>query len=821
VLRRVTLPEQAFPTAIDPDNAIRSFYKTNLIYPAIGPAASASYVLRFSRVVRHLALASSVVRRLREYRARYQELPSIARHEPLLDPRVRNPGGYIERFVTSVRRNPLLEASGQLALRLRVEVGMAPTEGPAVMARTFAGIPMQPARSALSREARKSLDTALLLRALSVPNDVFSDLFDAGVLQAEGDIIRDAAVLRGEAPHEPIIAALAKRQPEVDQRLLKAASPLVRMAVRRVARHHGTELLRSFDKSPEVRNGLTRYLLGRLGALADLPHTIFPHPGGFIWPGDEDDGQETQREWAFQRSEELHLALGTPVLRGPVIATPVAPRSRHTRIETESSTITETTTAASERQTRTAESRQVISASAFSSALDGLTESGIADAAAFEQNSTLLSTLNEERHTIVDTVAREITSGVESGRTWASTLALGRRVKYRTNGKDQKLSTTELGFQVVVPAEATVRLRDVGLAWCPRVPLPFSPLRDNVRLHESEQRDAYITQYYVPLPVAPALKSDVIREDYFEFWIRGRKNRQKKNFSRLIPLYGDGFIDLNEITIKHRNGTWDDAEEMPWDGDIPYNYDDLEHAAVSLENLALSADGQTLTGTGVLETHDPEYLNVSWLGVTVPIRSYTDETRAALAAFEQAKQEHDLKLQAVQSRATQFGRLKRDELIDQYERTMDLRREAFRGLIRRVCLDVPPSHHSYFEEVLSRCINWADAKMALESEDMADLPFRELPPDHFMNTPGARFFLPIQKGAEKLFFDTLERTGHDYYNDSAATIREQLNDFREQIEEWTENDAPELVLDTFTTEMVIGHHLEAVLSETEFANEPA
>ncbi|WP_411280753.1 hypothetical protein [Gemmatimonas sp.] len=567
-----------------------------------------------------------------------------------------------------------------------------------------------------------------------------------------------------------------------------------------------------------TRDPLVRYGLGRLREAVDLPGIKDILPGAFIFPWLPEPEPFDPRERAFQRSEALRLALGTPVLRGPVVATPIAPASRLTRIETESVMQADSRASSSERQSRSSESRQVISASTFSSALDNLTESGVAHAAAFSQQGTLLSTLHEERRTIIDTVAREISEGVELAQSESSERSLGRKVKYQTSGKDAKLAVTGLSFQVVLPAVATTRRRSVGLAWCPHVPLPFAPLHQNARQHEMEQREAYITQYYGPLPIGPALKSDVIREVYFEFWLRGRKTRQKKNFRQTIPLDDDAFIELNEITIKHRNGGWHDAEELPFDGDIPYNYDDLEHAVVYLENLRLSADGQTRSSTGVLETHDAEYLNVSWLGVTVPVRSYTDETNAALAAFEQAKEEHTMKLAAVQSRATHFGRMKRDELIDRYDRTIDLRREAFRGLIRRICLDVPTTRHSYYEEVLSRCINWSEAAMTLESEEMADLSCRELPPDHFMNTPGARFFLPIQAGAEELFFSTLQQTGHDYSDQSAATFRPQLADYRAQIATWKANDAPELVFDSYLTEMVIGHHLEAVVSESEFTS---
>lgn len=821
MLRKVTLPDTVFPQGIEPGNAIRSFYKTNLLYPAVGPAASAAYVIRFTRTARHLAIAAAVVARLRDYNVRYKEVPTLGKAKAqALNPRARNVDGYVERFISSVRQSPLLETNGQLVSTLRQPYRLASSTLFSNARRLGAGVDVLAPAAAPSAEALKQRDTALLLQAMAMPNVVFEHLFTAGTIKSQGDIV-DAALLGKEPPHVAILTALNNgrqraRQPAVDDRRLTAATPLVRMALRRVARHRGTEMLASFDKSADVRGAMTSYFVGALGELGDISHPVFDASNGFFLPGDEVEAPAA--EWAFQRFEELRLAMGTPVLRGPVSATSIAPRSHFLRNDTETTATTETTRTAASRRTRATESRQIVSASSFTSALDGLTESGVADAGAFSQESTLLSTLSEERRAIIDTVAKEISTGFESGSSSMTERTLGRATEYRTEGKDAKFASTELGYQVVVPVQATVLLRDAGLAWCPRAPLPFAPLRENVRAHEKEQRDDYITQYYVPVPVGPVLKSEVVKEHYFEIYLRGRKNVNMKDFSQLIPIFEDNsFIELDEITVIHRNGEWDDAQELPGYGEIPYNYDDLEDARVYLQNLSLSTDGRTLSGTGVLETHDPEFLNVSWLGITVPVRSYTDETVAAVAAFEQAKAERELKLQAVASRARQFGAMKRDELIELYGRTIDHRREAFRGLIRRICLDVPPQQHSYFEELLYRCINWKEASMTLESEEMTSLSYRELAPDHFMNSPGARFFLPIQKGAEKLFFATLERTGHDYFASSANDIKDQLNAYRTQIAEWVVADAPERVLDTHTTELIIGHHLEAFLSESEFS----
>jgi hypothetical protein len=64
---------------------------------------------------------------------------------------------------------------------------------------------------------------------------------------------------------------------------------------------------------------------------------------------------------------------------------------------------TETTSSAMQRQSRTAETRQVITSTAFTNALDTQKESGTADPSAFSQQSTQLSTLQVEGLSCVET----------------------------------------------------------------------------------------------------------------------------------------------------------------------------------------------------------------------------------------------------------------------------------------------------------------------------------------------------------------------------------------------------------------------------------
>ncbi len=177
-----------------------------------------------------------------------------------------------------------------------------------------------------------------------------------------------------------------------------------------------------------------------------------------------------------------------------------------------------------------------------------------------------------------------------------------------------------------------------------------------------------------------------------------------------------------------------------------------------------------------------------------------------------------MKLQAVNARASQYARLKRDELIEKYQNEFELKKEAFRALIARIFIDTDRRHHSYYEEVISRCINWDEAAISLESQPMDQLPYHHLPPNHFMNCPAIRFFLPVYKAAEATFFEAIKAGGITYHEASAQKVRNYLKGYRDMIANWKQTNSAKLVLDEYDSELVIGHHLEAVLSAYDFSN---
>ena len=79
----------------------------------------------------------------------------------------------------------------------------------------------------------------------------------------------------------------------------------------------------------------------------------------------------------------------------------------------------------------------------------------------------------------------------------------------------------------------------------------------------------------------------------------------------------------------------------------------------------------------VLETTDPEMLNRGFLTFDIAMKRLTDESRVAIEAYERDRQDAAAQRQAVEVRARQYARLRRDELIDQYDASYELQEEAF------------------------------------------------------------------------------------------------------------------------------------------------
>ena len=870
---RPNIPQSALPTQMDPENRVTVVYSTQVLMPKLGPVGTQRYVRQYARVLRDYAAAVNLVEAVRAFTKRYGlpvEIPAAPHPATVRDPRfsplLSASSAYLSSHAVALAPFAGARASFTALSSLNAPVVDEPAAlkaytraamqlGSGLSYQASAVLPASTA-SLLTHEPAADVDQSgrLLLQELS-PNlligagkavrDFVSKTGISGQLTA--DLVRSsidastrgyalAQLLHGLAQPNVVIAEMLRVelvQPSgswLSERLLKAEDPLALMVkvlagqrerdgsrrealgqlmdrsqalLKRLGVPDGTLLRRLRDDG-----GVRAQVYDFLGGLVDG----FGIDGGTV-PMAEDTVVTGSREWAFKRSERLNLKVGTPTLRGPFHAEAVSPNSELNISEASlSETVRFTETGSGRSESRSSESSN-FSTSTFRQSLSTLSEEGINNEGAFSSNSTLFDTLRERRREAIERTLVQISSSNEqrSGSLARTVTSVAR--SYTTRGKDASYATTELSFQVVAPVEAEVLLESVGLVWCPRMDSPFIYLHRLIVNYERQAEFEYLEQNITLDPVRPV---EVYEQSTFthNLGIDGSTGYQAKDFSFTIPAGQIGWeLDRNATSVDFRNGT---SKDYNWNDRL--NWDDLENWHAWLQSV--SVQGGQVVGVAVLETTDPEWLNRGFLTFKIVMRRLTEETRVALDNYEREKQEAAAQRRSVIVRARQYARLRRDELIEQYESNIALQEEAFSRLTQQVFQGSPPEHASYYREILHSCIEWGEAKMRFEPGDLRRLPFPHLPPSHFMNAVGVRFTLPVLASAEDGFFDALESGAGSYHREAANTVRQTVDNYRAEVERLKREDPSGLILDHYSSQLVLGRHLEAVLSHHPFA-EPA
>lgn len=171
-------------------------------------------------------------------------------------------------------------------------------------------------------------------------------------------------------------------------------------------------------------------------------------------------------------------------------------------------------------------------------------------------------------------------------------------------------------------------------------------------------------------------------------------------------------------------------------------------------------------------------------------------------------QDYQFKLEALAAQAKQYARIKQREFIERHERLDSISKILFDALVKRSFTFLYYQNHSYYKEIIARCIDWNRVKIEFESEEMNSLFYPDFPPDHFMDSPEVRFFLPIIKNAERILIDTLKTYGNLFVSTSAEYALTKIEALRNEVKNGAK-------LDEFDQEVVVGDHIEAVMSNHE------
>lgn len=513
-------------------------------------------------------------------------------------------------------------------------------------------------------------------------------------------------------------------------------------------------------------------------------------------------------EWAFLRLERVILELGRPLFRGPLEVNSVAPNSELTLTETESRTITTgSRTLALSRDDLTD----------FNSiASEVKNKMGIL----FDYGSNLGETMSEqgfsqdnmksEKRSRVESALREISQQNSTMTVSTQTLSTSEIREYHTEGKDPKFATSELSFEVFSPLAVKHYLEDVTAVWCPRVNNPFARLRTSLLEYYNKMYGDYILENYVIDPMEPIPSYNDLNRVTRET----EKATSPGTYTRTVTFkltdreIESGQVFGDDIKLEfHQHDEWFENS---------YDQDDYwmkiiqtdRHAGNDWVNVTVKYHVDNVAG------NDPDR---TWLSVSIDKYQETEAYRQELSNYQQTvTKTNPARREAIKAQARKYASLKRDELIRKYDQNIeDLKDYAFTSLIKKMFANnVVDENWSYYLGIIRSCIDWGKSRVDPEPCDIDELYENVLSPYHFLNVQAVRFFLPLNVGAETIFFDTMRKVVDQSWQSLFSTVEDYIRDQREEF-----NGLPEegRFLDSYDSELVLGRHLEAVLSNKTFS----
>jgi hypothetical protein len=439
----------------------------------------------------------------------------------------------------------------------------------------------------------------------------------------------------------------------------------------------------------------------------------------------------------------------------------------------------------------------------------------------FDYGSNLGQTMSEqgytqdnmksEKRSRVESALREISQQNSSVTVSTQTLSSSQIREYRTEGKDPKFATSELSFEVFSPVKVNHYLDDISAVWAPRINNPFSDLRANLTEYYVRTYFDYIQENYVIDPKEPIPSYEkvdrVTRDTVYE--------SEPGTYTKPVTFK----LTANEIATGHLLGE-DVQLEFHQEEDNCYEnaYDEDDrwmevssvdrHGGDSWVDVTIKYHVDNVTG------NDPDR---TWVTVSIDKIKATEAYRQELKEYKQTVEKtNPARCNAIKVQARKYAALKRDELIRKYEGNIDqLKDYAFTSLIKKMFSNnMVDENWSYYLGIIRSCIDWDKSRIDPEPCDIGALYENVLSPYHFLNVQAVRFFLPINVGAEAIFFDTMRKFVDPTWRSLFDTVEKYINDQRKEFKELPEAGR---LIDSYDSEFVLGRHLEAVLSNKTFA----
>ena len=774
-----TIGDENFPIAVAKPNQLTSHYESYVLIPNLGPLLYSKLYNKLTRVVGDISSTFVLLDDIKFYFTQFKEIP---------------PTPYIPDDIV-VSEYAISEGAARSSFKIDEAYARPNTRQPQTVLRSLnnigkAVIKAAPAANFYTADDDRMENYKNILSGMAPRNEVVSALVDNGIMLGnEGIVSKKFLTAKRDEQVKTMIRSFIGTTKAVE----------ISDSIREYSRSMAHTLLKNNAELSAYEAHFVDIMFIALSNFFNVYHIVNP--------ADHIKVIESC-EWAFLRTERVTLDLQQPLFRGPLEVNSVAPNSELTLTETES------------RMTTTGSRTLIMSR-------DDLTEFNSISSEVknklgilFDYGSNLGQTMSEqgytqdnmksEKRSRVESALREISQQNSSVTVSTQTLSSSQIREYHTEGKDPKFATSELSFEVFSPVKVNHYLDDVGAVWAPRVNNPFSDLRTSLTEYYNQTYADYIQENYVidPMEPIPSYESvnRVTRDTAHE--------TDPGTFTKTVSFK----LTANEITTGHLFGEDIQLEfhqHCDWYENC-YDADDRwmkihsvdRHGGDNWVDVTVKYHVDNVTG------NDPDR---TWIRVSIDKYKATDAYRKELKEYTQTVEKtNPARRNAIKVQARKYAALKREELIRKYESNIDsLKDYAFTSLIKKMFSNnVVDENWSYYLGIIRTCIDWDKSRIDPEPCGIEELYETVLSPYHFLNVQAVRFFLPINVGAEAIFFDTMRKVVDPAWRSLFDTVEKYINDQRKEFKELPEE---KRLIDSYDSELILGRHLEAVLSNKTFA----
>lgn len=798
-----TIPDEVLPTALTDPNKIVTEYESYTLVPRLGPLSYAYIKKAARRRLWYMSRALVLLDLVAVHKATWKVKPDL----PLLT------------FDALVATDHTLSGrSTDPVSRLRVPSSEERrTVGPHVLLETVRRLPERtielPTGAVVAtmpatelREGLQGESNRDILGVLREPNPVIDRLVENGKLLDNEGGIRDELIDLDPAGR---LSAILNAAPAATAQPSGFAKEISETVTKSALEEDGS--LSSLGNVVKANSTLQPRVVASIAEMvANLD--ILIGMAAF-----DDTPIVDSREWAFLRRERVELLLQAPKFRGPLSVNSVAPNSELTLTDSQTAG-TQTFDINASRSTRTTGSNLLIS-NQIKEKLGTLHDFGSNLGQTMSEQGYEKDSSKGEKRTIIEQTLSEISEANASKTISVSSSTASSTREYKTRGNDTNFATTEVSFEAFSPVKVTHFLDGIGAVWCPRIKNPYGILRQTIADYEEQTRSEYITENHIidpaePLPTYEGFEAktgdtakisggDIEDDTYFEREVTIKLSDQERS-------QGNFLDDEVKCELKQQS-EWDENE---LDSD---QYNILSPLIVEhVENSHIRIKTR-------LKVHEePWGWNPSWVWIRVTVNKYKytasylqqlKEYRNTVEALNPARRA------AVKAQAKRYARLKKEELIKRYANDpLELREYTFITLMRQMFGN--GANWSYYHGIIKTCIDWERAQIQPEPAKPENLAADGLSPFHFLNVVAVRFFLPIHEGSEDAFFEAVSNTLDNNWRQLFAKVKTYIGLQRSKVKTMTDrmnaDDINELTLDEYESELVLGRHLEAVLSKTTF-----